>query len=117
MEDKKRYYLVSFGNSRIYRLEYNVEDGEHHRSHEPFAKVEKELNDYLKREFPDGTFTYFTSPKVTEITKDEDEHKYHGYPELDAKALDDLKNLLKREVEDMEAVKKSNSNAAFSTID
>lgn len=117
MEDKKKYYLVSFGNSRVYRLEYNVEDGEHHRSHDPFARIEKELNDYLKREFPDTPYTYFSAPKVTEITRNEDEYKYHGYPELDAKAVEDIKHVLKREIEDMEAVKESNSNAAFSTVD
>lgn len=116
MEDKKKYYLVSFGNSSVYRLEYNVEDGEHHRSHDPFARIEKELNDYLKREFPDKTFTYFTSPKITELSDDKD-GKYQEYKELDAKAVEDIKHVLKREIEDMEAVKESNSNAAFSTVD
>ncbi len=116
MENKKRFYLVSFGNSSVYRIAYNEEDGENHRSHEPFAKIEKELNDYLKQEFPDKTFTYFTSPKITEISDDED-GKYQGYQELDAKAVEDIKHVLKREIEDMEAVKESNSNAKFSNVD
>lgn len=115
MENRKRYYLVSFGDSRVYRLAYNDDNGSRHNG-APFVRVEKELNDYLNKEFPGGTFAYFTTPKVTEISPAH-EAAYRDYPELDSKAVDDIKHLLRREVETMESVRMDNDNAIYSETD
>lgn len=115
MESTKQYFLVKFGDSRVYRVEYDGKeiDGKHDDS--PLVRVEKELNDYLRKEFPGDTFAYFTTPKVTEISP-EHEAKVREYPELDARAVNDIKHILRTEVETMEAVRRDNDNAPFSKM-
>lgn len=108
-----RLYIVSFGDSRQFRYEADVEseDAMHHA--DPFAAIEKELTDYLEEKFPGQTFAYFTMPKATEV---DPSHKelFASYPELDAKAIADLKKELAREVEERDVLKLQNSNVPSS---
>ena len=78
----------------------------------PFAKIEAELNDYLKTQFPDETFAYYTSPKVTEIDWSHRD-QYASYPELDAAAIESIKKILANEVRDMNSNHVLNDNAPF----
>ena len=118
MENNTKLYIVSFGDSRKYRLSFvekEAADGLHHSDLSPLASIEKELNDYLATLFPDGNFAYFTSPRVTEV---EWEHRdrYKDYPLLDADAVEEIKGVLAKEVRDMEANRVLNSDAPYSDV-
>lgn len=106
----EKVYLVSFGNSD----EYVLRDGAAGKD-SALTSIEAELNAFLRSEFPDETFAYFTTPKVTEISEGNVE-KYAGYPVLDAKAVDTIKHVLEREVKDMEANKVLNDNSPFANV-
>lgn len=106
----EKVYLVSFGNSAKYILR-DKEAGKDSR----LAKIETELNAFLRDRFPDEPFAYFTSPRVDVISR-VDAEKYASYPPLDAEAIDDIKKVLAKEVEDMEATKRMNSNAPYSNV-
>lgn len=117
MSEKKHLYIVSFGDSRKYRLEYQSqfdEDSLLHRP-EPFAGIEKELNDYLRSLFPDENFAYFTSAKVEEVNWSERD-KYMDYPVLDDKAVAEIKAELKREVKDSNSLKTLDLNAPYADV-
>lgn len=108
--DAKKLYLVAFSDSKQYTLyadkaeELNV-----------LANIEKELNEYLKTLFPDETFAYFTTPRVTEISE-KHIHNYDGYPVLNEEAIDQIKRELKREVKVREEVETMNSDAPQNTV-
>lgn len=113
MEKKNRLFIVSFGDSRKYRMEYSDALDPQALVHSaPFTEIENELNSYLKSEFPDETFAYYTSPKVTEVDWSHRD-QYSDYPLLDAKAIDSIKKLLANEVRDMNANRQLNDNAPF----
>lgn len=112
--EKKRLYIVSFGDSREYRYEYESDSQTGALVHsDPFAAIEKELNDYLSERFPGETFAFFTSPRATEVDPSH-ESLLAAYPPLDAKAVDELKAQLAREVEQRAAVERDNSNVPSS---
>lgn len=105
-----KLFIISFGDSRQYRLEIDCREGKADCS--PSARLtalENELNKYLHTEFAQSSFKYYTSPKVTEVEwKDRD--KYNSYPRLDNYAIEDIKRTLSREVKNMNSVKKLNNN-------
>ncbi len=105
---KKHLYIISFGDSNKYRLVTDC-DAQHISR---LADYEKQLNDYLHGLFPGETFAYFTTPKVEEISMAHAD-QYASYPELDDKALEDIKALLKTELENREDQKEMDSDAPF----
>lgn len=106
----EKLYLVSFGNSDKYLLR----DGAAGKESE-LTKIEGELNAFLRSKFPDETFAYFTTPKVDEISAAHAD-EYAGYPVLDDKAIEAIKAVLDREVQDMEANKILNDNSPFANV-
>ena len=53
MENRKKLYIVSFGNSDKYRYVYTVPEGaDALRKPSPFADLERRLSDYLHSRFP-----------------------------------------------------------------
>lgn len=114
MESKKRLYIVSFGDSRKYRVEVDDHSTTYvHENH--FLKLEKELNDYLAEKFPDSTFAYYTTPRVTEVDVCH-AAKYDGYPELDGKAVEEIKKVLVEEIRNMESQRGLDNNAPFADV-
>ena len=111
MESKNKLYIVSFGDSRKYRLPFV----ELPSDRTPLANMEKELNEYRKKEFPDDNFAYFTTPKVTEVDWDHRD-KYESYPLLDGKAIEEIKKVLSEEVKDMRSTQEMNDDAPFSDV-
>ena len=107
---KEKAYIVSFGNSDKYLLRENRSDRK-----SSLLMIENELNAFLKHRFPSDTFAYFTSPKAIEIDAKHID-RYLSYPRLDSKAIDSIKATLVKEVEDMEANKRLNSDAPYSDI-
>lgn len=116
MESKKRLYIVSFGESDEYRLEFDDvanTDAFHHTN--PLNNLETELSDYLSSEFPGKTFTFLTTPKVTEVSYDNIE-KYKSYPILDAKAIEEIKKVIFNEAEMKMNDAELNLNAPFAEV-
>lgn len=102
----KHLYIVTFGDSRQYRLFFDKKEDT------PLIRMENELNSYLKERFPDDTFAYYTTPKIVEISP-EHASQFEQYPMLDAAAIDDIKKVLVEEIEDMRSEKVLNSNAPY----
>lgn len=109
-ESKRRMYIVSFGDSRKYRILVDSEDNEN--ALKPVVDTENELNRFLAREFPGETFAYYTTPRVTEVNP-EHADKYASYPPLDSRAIEDVKDVLIREIEVMNSDRELNSNDAW----
>lgn len=109
-DKKEKVYLVSFGNSDKYVLR----DGSVGKESE-LTKIESELNSFLRQKFPDETFAYFTTPRVDEIAASH-VARYASYPELDSAAITSIKEVLAREVKEMEANKNLNSDAPYANV-
>ena len=105
---QKHLYIISFGDSNKYRL-ITDSDAQHIARLDAY---EKELSAYLHRLFPGETFAYLTTPKVEEISIAHAD-QYASYPELDDKAHEDIKNLLKTELENREDQNELDSDAPF----
>lgn len=111
---KKKLYIVSFGDSAKFRVPSD-ETKENFEKSKVVVDLENALNDYLKERFPETNYTYYTVPAISEVYPD-DEEKYASYPELNASALDSIKEALAKEVEDMESTRSLNSDAPYSNI-
>lgn len=109
METKYKFYIVSFSDSRKFKL--TVIDGDL----SILSRIEKELNSYLKSLFPEQTFAYYTTPQVTEISYAHRD-QYASYPDLDAKAVEEIKAELRKEVQIANDLRTDNSDAPFSQI-
>lgn len=111
MELEKKLYIVNFSDSEKYQL---VTDSVDHNKE--LARIEDELRRYLQHEFPDDdSFTYFVTPRVTEISwvhRDQ----FSGYPVLDDKAIESIKQELKREIQARDDDNVLDSNAPFNTV-
>lgn len=107
MEIKSRLYLVSFGDSRKYKV--ISADGSYSRINE----VREEVEEFLKREFPsDGALKYYREPHVEDVPSDE-EAKYADYPELDDAAVADIEQALCTEVKNLAYQQQLDSDAPF----
>lgn len=105
-----RYYIVSFGNSNKYILHDSAP-----YKNSMLARVEAELNRFLRNRFPDEAFAYFTSPRVDEVNPKTDD-TITEYPPLDSSAMEKIKKVLEVEVENMEANDRLDSNAPYANI-
>lgn len=113
--EKKKLYIVSFGNSDKYRYEYTVPAGsdELHKP-DPFAAIEKRLTDYLLKEIPTAQdVAYYTSARATEVHNDA---KYASYPVLDEKAIESIEKILATEVRNQLANERFDLNAPYAKI-
>ena len=104
----EKYYLVSFGNSSTYILHATASGKD-----SLLTKIEAELNGFLRDKFPDEAFAYYTAPRVEDIDNSAD---YASYPRLDAKAMEDIKDVLSREVSNMESQNRLDSNAPYANV-
>lgn len=113
---KKRMFIVSFGNSRHYKVEYTPKAGDSKSAAmEPMVKYENELNSYLAEKYPGDSFAYYTTPRITEVDpKRADE--FRNYPNLDQAAVDDIKRELNREVEVMNDARMRDNNDGWGNI-
>ena len=105
-------YIISFGDSKKYKI--LVDNNENENALAPIVETENELNRFLAREFPNDTFAYYTTPRITEISP-EQEAKYASYPAFDDKAVADVKKELVREIEVMNADHRLDSNDPWGT--
>ncbi len=98
MENKERLLLVSFGDSRQYRFQYKEDADETELSHRNHLEaIERQLDEYLTKEFPGKTFAYYITPKVTEVMM-KDAAEYAEYPVLDDAAIKEIEQVLKTEI-------------------
>ncbi len=116
MEAKKRLYIVSFGDSKKYRVEFedvaNV-DPFHHTN--PLEAVESDIKGYLENLFPGEALAYFETPKITEVYW-KDRAEYESYPVLDATAIKAIEAELKVEVENRDDQNRLDCNAPYAEI-
>lgn len=112
MENKERLYIISFGNSVKYRMMYDGTKEELEKSPKMSA-LKNELADYIIKKVPMGSHACrFAQPEIHEVYR-EDEHKYDDYQDFNAVAVDDIKKVLLREVENMLDQKELDNNAQF----
>ncbi|MDE6811166.1 MAG: hypothetical protein K2J15_02320 [Muribaculaceae bacterium] len=107
---EEKLYLISFGNSDKYVLR-DTESGEK----SSMMRIEADLNAFLRSKFPDETFAYYTTPKVEEISEEGSE-KYESYRKLDADAIEEIKSVLVKEVENMESNQELNDDAPYANV-
>lgn len=110
--DKIRMFIISFGDSRKYKVTVKAKD--HEGALAPFVRTEKELNRFLSDKFPGETFAYYTTPRITEVNP-EHADRYESYPEFDDKAVDEVKEVLVREVMVMNDNSERNANDPWGT--
>lgn len=114
---EKKLYVVSFGDSKKYLMDYNVPaDADQLHKPNPFEKIENELTSWLAKEAPEASnLAYFTSAKATEVYADHRD-RYAGYPQLDASAVREIEHELLREVRDSMTTREANLNAPWSDV-
>lgn len=108
--NQEKLYLISFGSSDKYVLR-DTEVGEK----SSMTQIEAELNAFLRKHFPNETFTYYTTPRVEEISQ-ADESEYASYRALDSQAIEEIKKVLVEEVKNMEANSELNDDAPFANV-
>ena len=106
---KKHLYIVSFGNSREYRLFVEPSGENEARDLSEFTHFEKRINDYLAGKFPGVGTSYYSEPTIREIPASE-EDKYATYPLFNKEAEHEIREELVREVQVMNADRELNSN-------
>lgn len=103
-------FVVSFGNSRKYRVESCCADS-------PAIKdVKKEVLEFLKEKFPllDAD-RYYDYIEVVELTP-ENREEYGDCPLLTPGAVSEIKDTLTTEVLDEESLRRLDSNAPYADI-
>ncbi len=116
MEKKKHLYIVSFADSEKYRLECFSDEEDYALAHvNPVEKIEKEIKEYLQKEFPGKPLAYYENAKVVEINPEHSE-QYENYPLLDNEALKKIEANLTKEIQERAAVNELNSDAPFSNV-
>lgn len=113
MENK--LYIVSFGDSEKYRINYSGTKEELQKS--PIMQhIENTIEKYIKGKVPEGSEAkLYVKPYISEISK-ENESEFASYPELDEASLPEIEKVLLNEVEDMLSLKCLNKNAPFDDI-
>lgn len=113
--ENTRLYIVSFGDSAEYRMEYAGTKEEFENS--PRIKdLEKELAAYLKSKVAVGSHadTYATA-KIKEVEA-KDAAKYAGYPDFNDASVAKIKEVLLEEVQNMLHQKSIDRNAPYANI-
>lgn len=116
-ESKEKLYVVSFGNSNKYLYSYTEpDDADSLSKPNPFEAIEKQLKEYLQKEFPEvQNLAYYTSPRATEVYSDHAE-KYASYPVLDEKGMKEIEKVLSTEIRNDMANKRFDLDAPWSNI-
>ena len=116
MERNKKFFIVSFGNSReyIYEVE-NGTGGSGLSSSDSLQKVKENIKGYLEKQFPGESLAYFDTPQIREI-KEEDLSEYAGYPKLDASAVKKIEAVLKKGVDVRQDNDLLDSDAPYSDV-
>lgn len=112
MENRDKLFIVSFGDSRKYRV-YSTE-----KINATVTDAESLLKNMLSADFKElSGKKFYTTPEIVEISKDE-EGKYAGWPELTADVVrTEIEPLLRTEAEDADDLCMLNRNAPFDDID
>ena len=116
MNTRTHLYIVIFSASKQYRYEFDAPaDSDSLHNSLAFEELEKQLNQYLKKEFPDEPIAYYTSARVEEISPEHRE-RWEQYPPLDEEAVANIEKLLAREIRDRLSNEELNSDAPWADI-
>lgn len=107
----EKYCIVSFGNSRKYRI--SIPKGDAKRD---LASLKDEVKEYLKGKFPQiEALSFYDKLTVAPVPENSDED-YSRFPELNKQSLAEIESVLSTEVEDAESLEELNSNAPWNSI-
>ena len=106
--ENKRTYIVSFGDSTRYRVNFDGTKEEFEVS-DKLREIKTRVNDYLKEKFPTGGYA-----DVVKISVADDDGR--DFPDLDKVGLDDLLKSVTTQVEVMREGFELNNNAPFDKI-
>lgn len=114
---KRKLYIVSFGDSRQYRYQFDSSDADASIEHSAaFKNIIAELTKRLEADCPDAKhFAGIVNPKVMEV-RPEDEGRYAAYPDLDKNAIEEIEKVLLREVQVRSDLKEQIRNAPYADI-
>ncbi len=107
METDKKFYIVSFGDSRKYRVSQ--------KNYDMIGAVKNELTEALSKQFPGQNICYYIKPQILEVDPDQSK-EYENYPELDANGIDEIRKTLATGIEVMDENFKLDANARFADI-
>lgn len=115
MDTKKRMFIVSFGNSREYKLEVaDTGDSKALMHKNPLEEVETEIKEFLTNRFPGETFAYYETPKVTEVSADDT--RFTDFPELNQDAVKEIEKVLVTQIEVRDDDSLLDRNAPFDNL-
>lgn len=77
--------------------------------------VDKEVKEYLEKQFPGQSLAYFETPKVTEI-READLAEYKNYPKLDATAVKEIESVLRKGINIRQEDNILDSDAPYSDV-
>lgn len=111
----KTLYLVSFGDSRKYKISFDGSANELALS-PSMTSIKKQLEKYIKEKDPfDSHPLYYASPLIEEIPPYK-ESAFDSYPELNKEAIDSIQKELVNEVDDQQDLECLNRNAPFDDL-
>lgn len=115
METNRRIYLVRFGNSAEYRVDFPGSKEELEASSK-LKELEASLAEYIRSKLPVcNHIKRLTTPVVREVEA-ENSGKYSDYPELDEKAVEALKDVVLTEARNYQDQKELDRNAPFADV-
>ena len=103
---ENRIYIISFGNSTKYRFTPSADD-------RGLSDIQNDVKTYLANKYPELTSLGFYDQMTVTPVDASNEEQYSGYKEFDAASIGEIKRVLSREVDDMESLRRLNSNAPW----
>lgn len=111
MGNNSKIYLISFGDSDKYRIPF---DGtlEQLEKSSLISTVRSEIESFVKSKIKSGSeVKTYALPQIREVSKDDKD--IEQYRLFDSSAIQEIKNMILSEVQDMDSLRELNRNAPF----
>ncbi len=103
-------YLISFGNSKQYRLDIERD------SSSQLCDIKKSVGEYISSNFPTLADKNFYESMIVKQIPDDKSHDYDAYPAFGNDSIPEIEAVLVREIHDMEDVAVLNRNAPYDDL-
>lgn len=103
--------IISFGNSRKYRLSLPLDNAKR-----DLASLKDTVKTFLKNKFPGLEALSFYDKMTVAPVAEGNAKNYEKFPEFNAKSIQAIENTLSTEVEDAESLQILNDNAPWNSI-
>lgn len=115
MENKNHLYMVGFGDSSLFRVEY-AGTCEQLAASPLIRGISDALAAYIRKHVAQGSHAWrYAVPEIKEI-KDSEKGKFAGFPDISSAVIGKIGRMLLEEVENMQYLKKIGNNAPFDNI-